>query len=273
MKKIGLALGGGGARGLAHIAFLEVFDNLGIRPYRIAGTSMGAAIGALYASGLSGRQIRELVGHTATRKVMPGRADRKLREPLKWLSFFDPSFARPGLLKGDKFVAFLHEAMGVATFAQLQIPLRVVATDYWKSSPVVLGKGNLLQALKASMGVPGIFSPVLVRGRILVDGSAVNPLPYDLLDDCDVVVAIDVMGRLGDKARTVPGALQSLFGTFDTMQRTMIAQKIRMKPPDIYIHPDIIGVDILGFDKADEVFASAAPARRQLARLLKRTIS
>jgi NTE family protein len=232
---------------------------------------MGAAIGALYASGLSGKQIREHVGHAIIPKAKLGHpAAKKLILPLKWLSFFDPSFGHPGLLKGDKFMAFLFKAMGVSTFGKLKIPLRVVATDFWDSKEVVLERGDLLQALKASMGVPGIFSPVLVGGRILVDGGAVNPLPYDHLADCDVVVAIDVTGRLGDNPKKLPGSLQSVLGTFDTMQNTIITQRIRMKPPDLYIKPDIVGVDILGFDKSDEIFAAAAHARGKLARFLRR---
>ena len=138
MKKIGLALGGGGARGLAHIPMLEVFDELGIRPHRIAGTSIGAVMGALYASGISGAEIRAGV-HSMLKS--PDESFRKVLQrkgSFKWLQFLDVEFGHGGLLKGDKFIDFLYEAMRVSRFEDLRIPLNVVATDFYSSEQVVI---------------------------------------------------------------------------------------------------------------------------------------
>jgi NTE family protein len=269
MKKLGLALGGGGAKGLAHIPMMEVLDELGIRPHRITGTSIGAIMGALYASGLSGEQIRWGVEGMVIRKGDSFRAALKKTDVLKWISFLDIEFGNTGLLKGDKFIDFLYGSMNVTTFEELQIPLSVVATDFWTSEQVVLNSGELLPAVKASMGLPGVFTPVKIDDRILIDGGGVNPLPHDLLDDCDVVVAIDVMGEMEGSSDKTPNLIRAVLGMFDIMQNSIIKEKRIHTPPDIYIKPKVTGVDILDFYKAEEVYKQAAPARDELTERLE----
>lgn len=268
-RKIGLALGGGGAKGLAHIPMLEVFDELGIRPHRIAGTSIGAVMGALYASGLSGAQIRELVRGVVITRGQSFREAMRKRNALRSIRFFDLEFGRTGLFKGDKFIEFLYDAMKASTFEELKIPLRVVATDFYMSGQVVLESGRLLESVKASMGLPGVFTPIVRDGRVLIDGGGVNPVPFDLLGDCDIVVAIDVMGDLAGDGRVVPNMVRAVLGTFDIMQKTIVAEKLKRSPPDIYIRPAIVGVDILEFHKADRIYEQAEPARQELSKMLK----
>ncbi len=268
MEKIGLALGGGGAKGLAHIPMLEALDDLGLKPHRIAGASIGAVIGALYASGLPARQIRERVRRMLVGKGESVRDALRRKEVLKWIEFMDLEFGRHALFKGDRFIRFLDDAMGVAAFEALPIPLRVVAADFWTSEQVVLETGKLLPAIKASMGLPGVFTPVILEGRVLVDGGGVNPVPHDLLDDCDLVVAIDVMGRRKAPGRDAPNLFRAVLGMFDIMQNSIVAQRLRNNPPDIYIRPDIVGVDLLDFHKADAIYAQAEPARKKLRREL-----
>ena len=270
MKKIGLALGGGGAKGLAHIPLLEVFDELQIRPHCITGTSIGAIMGALFASGMTARQIRERVEQMIITKGKSFRQLLKKKDALKWIQFLDVDFRGTGLFRGDKFINFLYEAMGVHRFEDLKIPLRVVASDFWTSEQVVLASGELLPAVKASMGLPGVFTPVIIDNRVLIDGGAVNPVPHDLLEDCDIVVAIDVMGRMGADVRKTPNLFRAVLGTFDIMQNSIIAQRIKNTPPDVYIKPDITGVDILEFYKAEEVYRQAENARLELRRRLQK---
>ena len=167
-KKIGLALGGGGAKGLAHVPMLEALDELGVRPHRIAGTSIGSIMGMLYASGISGKRIREGVRRMIISKGDSFRESLKKREVLRWFEFLDVEFGRGGLFKGDKFIEFLYEQMGKQTFDELEIPLSVVASDFWTSEQVVLETGDLLSAVKASMGLPGVFTPVERDGRVLL---------------------------------------------------------------------------------------------------------
>ena len=270
MKKIGLALGGGGAKGLAHIPMLETFDELGIKPHRITGTSIGSVIGALYCSGLSGSDIKKLVERMVISKGDSFRKALTKKDALKWIQFLDIDFKHRGLFKGDKFIDFLYEAMGVSTFEELKIPLTVVATDFWKSEQVILSSGPLLPAVKASMGLPGVFTPVTIGDRVLIDGGGVNPVPHDLLKDCDIVIAVDVMGNREESGNKLPNLLRTLLGTFDIMQNSIIAEKLKISPPDVYIRPLITGVDILEFYKAPEVYKQAESARRELKKRLQR---
>ncbi|MFA7369254.1 MAG: patatin-like phospholipase family protein, partial [Kiritimatiellales bacterium] len=156
VKKIGLALGGGGARGLAHIQVLETLDELGIRPHRIAGTSIGAVVGALYASGLSGREIRELVHQWQTPRPEKRNGILDRRDLRRWAALLDPSFSRSGLFKGEKIIQFLSDFVKCTTFEELEIPLYVVAADYGDASEVVFKSGDLLSAVRASIAIPGV---------------------------------------------------------------------------------------------------------------------
>jgi len=272
-KAIGLALGGGGAKGLAHVPMLEALDELGVKPARIAGTSIGAVMGALYASGISGSRIREGVRRMVINKGDSFREALKKRDALRWFEFLDVDFGHRGLFKGDKFIEFLLEQIGKGAFEDLEIPLQVVATDFWTSEQVVLDSGDLFSAVKASMGLPGVFTPVQRDGRVLIDGGGVNPVPHDLLADCDVVIAIDVIGqRQQDKPSQVPNLVRAVLGTFDIMQTSIVHAKRQLHPPDLYIHPRITGVDLLEFYKADDIYAQSAPERDRLAAELKRLI-
>lgn len=275
MKKIGLALGGGGAKGLAHIPMLEVLDKLGVRPHRIVGTSIGAVMGGLYASGHPADEIRRLVRGMVISKGESFKEALKKKDILRWIEFLDWDFRGHAIFKGDRFIDFLYGAVGVKTFEELQIPLQVVATDFWRSAQVVFDSGDLLSAIKASMGLPGVFTPVQRDGRVLIDGGGVNPVPHDLLTDCDLVIAVDVMGRPQSDGDKPPNLFRAVLGTFDIMQNSIIAEKLNGCPPDIYVKPDIVDVDILEFYKANEVYQQAEVAQqyfeRQLVQLLERT--
>ncbi|MFH0909882.1 MAG: patatin-like phospholipase family protein [bacterium] len=271
--KLGLALGGGGARGLAHIPMLQVLDDLGIRPHRIAGTSIGAIIGALYASGLSAKQIRAGVLDMVLADGASLRKALRKRDAFKWLKLIDLDLKRGGLIKGDRFIQFLFDTMRVGTFEELRIPLRVVATDFYTSQQVVLDSGNLLEAVKASMALPGIFTPVIRNNRVLIDGGGVNPVPHDLLNDCDFVVAIDVSGELRDDAPKTPHFFRAMLTTFDIMQSSIIAEKMARNRPDIYLRPKLVNIDILEFYKADAIFKQARPACRELKRALEHALA
>ncbi|MFP4128226.1 MAG: patatin-like phospholipase family protein [Desulfonatronovibrio sp.] len=262
---IGLALGSGGASGLAHIVMLEVFDELDIKPSIIAGSSIGSIIGALYASGLSGKEIRDIVlqfsgsDMEAFRTLIQGDSGLELMDLLK------VDLDAGGLLDTQGFLNFLKEKIRVNTFEELPIPLVVAAADYWKQKQVVIDSGDIVQAVKASMAVPGLFAPVAWQDRLLVDGGTVNPLPYDLVaDKCDVVVAIDVSGGITPKKRDKPNFSDSLFNSFDIMQQAIIHQKLKYQQPDIYIRPEIKDIRMLHFHRSPEIFEQAAPAAGEL---------
>ena len=272
MVRINLALGGGGARGLAHIVMLEAFDELGLKPHRLAGTSFGAVVAALYASGIAAAEIRadveQLIGGRRRFKDLFGR-----RELAHWFKFVDLEFRRGGLLRGKRFQAFLKHRMPARDFAHLKIPLKIVAADFWSWEPVVFDRGDLATAVKASMSVPGVFAPVRIDGRLLIDGGAVDPLPYELWQDaCDTTVAIEpVPVRVRDPRRN-PRMLDAVFTTIQIMQRSIVAEKIKRNPPDLLIRPKIADVRLMEFHKAAQIFAEAEPEKQRLKRELRRLI-
>jgi NTE family protein len=269
--RIGLALGGGGAKGLAHILMLEALDELGIRPHRIAGTSIGAIMGALYAAGLSGKQVRALIEQFFVDQDEAERSLLAWPKSLRWLDFIDPEFGNGGLLDSSDFIEFLGEQLPAQGFRRLEIPLQVVTAELLTGKQVVIKSGPLLPALQASMAVPGVFRPVELDGRILVDGGVANPLPYDMLfDTCDVVVAIDVSGTRELNDGEALSSMGVLLHSFHTMSNNILAEKLRQRRPDIYIRPDIRNVLVLEFYKAQQVFEQARPAQQQLIEKLKR---
>jgi NTE family protein len=267
--RVGLALGGGGARGLAHVPMLEVLDELKIRPYRIAGSSIGAVMGMLYASGLSGAAIRALVDQYTGSADESWLASLFHEDALSWLRFIKPDLGSGGLIESAPFIHFLEETTGCSRFEELKRPLAVVATDFWQREQVVFRHGPLGPAVQASMAIPGLFPAVEYHGRTLVDGGLVNPVPYDLLlDDCDLVVAIDVLGERTPQGDDVPGILASTFNGFQIMQSAIMREKLARRPPQIYIRPALENVRVLEFYKADEIYRESRSAAKQLRRAL-----
>lgn len=261
--KIGLALGGGGAKGLAHIPILEAFDEAGVRPHAIAGTSIGAIVGAMYAAGNSAEKIRDYV-----RELIPHTEDnfsaviRKFGAN-KITDFLGINFGGGAWLDTRRMEKFFATAFGASTFEELEIPMRVVTSDYWNREEVVFASGDLLAPVRASMALPGIFSPVRIDGRVLVDGGGVNPLPFDLLQsDCDAVVAVDVSGQLVPDEEGDPGALEALMGMFQIMSRSMVEARLQNAAPDLFLRPEIRDVRVLEFWKGPEIVAGAQEAKQ-----------
>lgn len=272
--RIGLALGSGGATGLSHIPMLEVFDELGLKPSIIAGSSIGAIIGALYCSGLSGKRVRKIVsefsgsGMDVFKTLISGDSGLKIVDMLRL------DIDEGGLVDSQGFLNFLKHNIKQSNFEELSIPLKVVAADYWKREEVILESGEIMPAVKASMAVPGLFAPVRLNNRLLVDGGTVNPLPYDLLqNDCDILVAIDVSGVASIGEQDDPDFADSLFNAFEIMQQAITTQKMKYFRPDIYIRPEVTGIRLLHFNRADFIFEQAVPAAEDLKNKLKKMIS
>jgi NTE family protein len=264
--RIGLALGGGGARGGAHIRVLEVLDEMNLTPCLIAGTSIGAIVGALYAAGLSGADIRQRIERITISESDSWRdIFDKRRDLLKWVDALMPEVRSGGLVRPDKFVEYLFEDLTVERFEQLDIPLKVTACDFWSSEEVVFESGALLDALKASMAVPGVFAPVRMQDRVLIDGGVVNPVPFDLiLENCDISIAVDVGAARDPGEDEIPGVLDAIFGTFQIMQRSILNGKLENARPDIFVRPEIRGVRLMQFDKMPQVYRQCQPAMDRL---------
>jgi NTE family protein len=272
--RIGLALGSGGARGLFHLQVFEVLDALKLRPHRISGASIGAVMGSLYAAGLSASDIHEaLDGITKARDE--GWFEALLsRELTRWLRFIEPGMAgRGGVARTDAFMEFLHETTGMSRFDELVIPLQVVATDFWSRETVVFDSGDLWPAVQASVAVPGLFNPVSHQGRLLVDGGLTNPLPFDLLEDCDLIIAVDVLGvRTPEGSDQRLSSMDNIFNTFQIMQRAILVEKMKRRQPDILVQPDIKDVRLLDFYRFQEIFELGRPARDALEAELRRRL-
>lgn len=266
MKKIGLALGGGGAKGVSHLLILEALEELDLKPAYVTGTSIGALIGAMYCAGMPTQDIKEIflefslkdnesIKHLVTKKHI-----------FKWMDFIGPQFRGRGLIRVENLISYLFESVQAKRFTQLEIPLKVVASDFWNRQQVVLDKGALIPAIRASMSLPGLFEPVKVGGRILIDGGAVNPVPFDLLpDSCDLRIAVDVIGERSDTEK-MPSLSEAVFNTYQIMQKSIIREKLEKAPPEIYIEPSVVNVKMLGFYRANEIFKQATATKSNLKR-------
>lgn len=276
MKKIGLALGGGGAKGFAHIPILEVFDELGVRPCSITGTSIGAILGALYASGHTAKDIADMLLYLTPPNSAAAKNRTRGKEILRMLDMIDPHFSlKPkGLLKGEKFLSFLYDQMKVDSFEELVIPFKVVATDFWRNEQVVFDAGDLLPAIRSSMAIPYVFTPVILEDRVLVDGGLVNNVPHDLLSEkCDIKIAVDIMGEHSTSKTKIPSPLDAMFHTYEVMQDSIATAKLEAHPVDIYMRPPLMDIDVLDFYKAETIYAQGLRIKDEFKRKLEHLLA
>ncbi len=272
--RIGLALGGGGARGLAHIAMLEAFDELGVRPAVISGTSIGAIFGAAYASGISGKELRAHTSFVLSQRFSLLRDLFAARsQPLQRL--FNPFAARGAILDAQAVLDLVMPKGTKANFSELVIPLKIVASDFYEQEPVVFDQGALISAVAASMALPVIFQPVLRDARVLIDGGLTNPLPFDILsNEADVVVAIDVSGApVPDPNRSTPTAFEALFASAFLFERTIVREKLKSSQPDILISAGTSQFQVLDFLKCEAILAASTAAKERLKVQLDRVLS
>ncbi|MCC2608677.1 patatin-like phospholipase family protein [Neorhizobium petrolearium] len=261
-----IALGGGGARGISHIQIIEALDELGIRPVAISGSSIGAIMGAGMASGMKGREIRNFTLETiGNRGVL-----------LNKLWSLGPATMRDKL-GGFRFGHFNLELILDAflppdvpeDFADLHIPMKISATDYYGQAEVVLEEGELRTAIAASAAIPGLFMPVRVNGRIMVDGGVFNPVPYEhLMELADVVIGVDVVGAPEGDGTHVPSRIDSLFGASQLTMQASIALKLKLNPPHIFLRPSVNRFRVLDFLRAREILEESEGVKDDLKRAI-----
>ncbi len=262
--KVGLALGAGGARGLAHIKIIEAFEEVGIKPSAIAGSSMGAIVGAAYSAGLTSKDMYIAVDELLSGKNGSAWDFFKKSDIIKMLDLLDPSRAPGGIIKGEKFIQYLKEKLVVNKFSELQIPLYIVATEYWTKKQKVFTRGDLYTAIRASYALPGLLVPIVVGQNLYMDGGMVNPLPYDIIEDkCDIVVAVDVSAKQ-TKGEEHPSSLDILFSSFQIMQHSILTEKLKRSKPTITISTDIKGVRVVEFNKSDSIFEQSERYKNEL---------
>lgn len=268
--KIGLALSGGGARGLGHAAAIAALDDLGIRPAAIAGSSIGALMGVGTAAGITGRDLAALAAaHFLDRRTFLGKL-WQLRPP-RFLDLFGPSGS---LIQPERIVDLVLPDHLPETFEGLSIPFTAVAADYYGWREVRLAAGDLRSAIAGSIAIPGLFRPVTRDDVVLVDGSIVNPMPFDVLpDDLDLVIAVDVVNGPSRRGkRLIPPPRRALFGSIQILMQAVVQEKLRRRQPDVVLRPDINRFGVLDFLKAREILAAAEPLRESAKRTIGEAI-
>ena len=284
-RKIGFALGAGSARGWAHIGVLRALSDEGVKPDLIAGSSVGALVGAAFAAGRLDQL--ETWALALDWKSLLGLLDIRLRG---------------GLIKGERVADFFREQFVEREFSELAIPFAAVATDVASGQEIWLREGRVSDAVRASIAVPGLFRPVLREGRHLVDGGVVNPVPVSLCRamGADVVIAVDVgsdiVGRHARKNReewatrtgrhplfgklfpgrgdapaeedgtgAPPSMLQALMGSIDVMQVRISRSRLAGEPPDVLLTPRLAHLSSLDYHRAE---IAIAEGREAVARML-----
>ncbi len=292
-QKVGLALGSGSARGLAHIGVIRALEEAGIKIDYVAGTSIGALIGSVYASGKL----------DALEKVYLGFDWKKVAY------FFDVTFPKSGLIDGKKVSDFVREYIHAEEIEHLLLPFRAVAADIYTGEEVILDQGDVIEAVRASISVPGIFTPVRKNGQVLVDGGLVNPVPVSTARamGADFIIAVDlnhdiIAGKApekvekktgengfvqtlnrfgGDKYQSamerinlglqsidnsalnqvrawlaeesLPNIFEVLLSSINIMETQITRSRLHLDKPDLLIQPKLGSIRFLEFDRAEEI--------------------
>lgn len=248
--KIGLALGGGGTRGLAHIGIIEVLEREGINIDMIAGTSIGSVIGGLYACGVP-------------LKYIEGIAD-----VLEWDNITDITFPRIGLIKGNKFLSFTKVITGHKNFDELDIPFSAVCCDIETGEKIIISSGSVADAIRASISLPGIYVPYYHKERLLVDGGIVEKIPISTVKmmGADIIIAVDVGKE--DIRTEVNNIFDVLFNTFDIMHKQF--NSLRELNADIIIKPSLDNISSFDLENVDKcINAGKKAAEKSLASIKK----
>jgi NTE family protein len=241
---IGLALGGGFARGIAHVGVLKVLEQEGIPVRMIAGTSVGALIGAAYCSGVTIAELEEVA------------------YKVRFTTFARWTLSRYGFATNDRMVSFLTRTLKVQTFEELRIPLGVTATDFNTGEGMVFTSGSIIDPVRASCAYPGMFLPVEIRGRWLVDGMLSNPVPTRPLRamGAERVLAVQLKGQWSKT--TAPRHLFDVIGQSFAIAQDMMSTVWR-SAADLVIEPDVAGFDYDDFKRAGELIRVGELAMRR----------
>ncbi|HHY51577.1 MAG TPA: patatin-like phospholipase family protein [Alphaproteobacteria bacterium] len=269
--RIGVALGGGSARGLTHIPYIEAMDELGLRPSVIAGTSIGALIGSGWANGMSGAELREHSFNVlGTMRIIAARLWGAQVRNLG--SFFAKGFSVQ--LDAERVVdAFLPDNFP-HDFKDLKTRFFVVATDFQSWHQAVFSEGPLRQAIAGSIAIPSLFKPVPFANHLLVDGGVVNPLPLDQASaEADILVGIDVNGDPSELInKTNHNVIDVWFGSAQIMMHSLTAHMMAAYPPDVYVRPHLSVFGALEFWRVREIVAHVEKDKDNFKRQLARKV-
>jgi len=264
--KVGLVLSGGGAKGLAHIGALKTIDSLGVKIDYVAGTSMGAIIGGLYASGYSGKQIDSIFKDVDFDELINDNLPRDAKTfyerdnsekyaitlPFNKFKVQIPSAISKGQNVFNLFSKLMLHVSDIENFEDLPIPFFCIATNIETGKPVILNSGSLPQAIAASGALPSLFQPIIIKNQILIDGGVVNNYPIDELraKGMDLIIGVDVQDDLVERSElnSAPDILLQISNF-----RTIDAMKNKSKETDIYIKPDIKNYNVVSFQYGEQI--------------------
>ena len=232
-QKVGLALGGGAVLGAAHIGVLRAIEEFGIEVDCIAGTSIGAFVAGLYAFGLDWQDIQ------------------KISENLNWLDISGLSFSNMGLLSNRKMGELIREKIGDVNLEDSPIPVAMITADIETMEKVVLTTGDVGRAAMASTSIPGIFTPVEIDGRLLIDGGVVENVPISPLVDMDVDIIIAVDLNSDHKSKRPENILEILLRSF--VMSTQATTQFQTRNADILIKPDLSEFNVIDIDQSHDL--------------------
>jgi len=253
--RLGLALGGGAARGFAHVGVIQVLEEAGIRPDLVVGTSAGSLVAAFYASGKSGAQLQ------------------KVAETMEEAAFTDwtlPLFSR-GMLRGEALARYVTAQVASRTIEDMPMPLGIVATDLNSGAGVLFRRGDTGMAVRASSAVPSVFQPVRIAGRDYVDGGLVSPVPVRFAREmgAELVVAVDISSP--PDGNVPDGSLQILLQTFAIMGKSI--NSFELRDADVVLRPALGGVKSADFGARLKSIAAGRLAMQQALPELKRLLA
>lgn len=253
-KTVGIALGGGAAKGLAHIGVLKALEEARVPIDFIAGTSMGAVVGGWYA----------MDGNIASMEEFVSALERKERESLAKMSI---KKGRPRV-KDESIMKIIDKHFGERRFESCKIPFRAVATDVKNGDEIIISEGKIANAIKASAAIPIIFDSVEIGGKYLVDGGMVNPIPADVVREmgADIVLAVDVSTKWFDVSSLSGSSLslrniQSIFYALIAVFGYQISKE-KLKKADVVIKPPVLGYKMLDFRRAEDIIAAGYKTAR-----------
>lgn len=261
---VGLVLSGGGARGLAHIGVLRVLEREGIPVDFLAGTSMGGVIAAGYASGMNSYDLEQETLNVTRKHGI--------------LRMADPGMPNGGFIRGQRVLAYFKRVFGEKTFSELFLPLAVVAVDLKSHQEVVFKEGSVALALRATVSIPGIFMPIEINDRKLVDGGLLNNMPVDLAKrmGSEVVIAVDIgltnnegISQWIGNHRWIPDGIANTLGVLDdsiyALRIVEQENKLRQFPPDVLICPELPKNvnSVIGYNRVEELVAAGERAAEE----------
>lgn len=253
-KRVALVLAGGGARGIAHIGAIEELESQGYEVHAVAGTSMGALVGGIYASG----------------NLKPFKEWMCSLDKYKVFQLLDFAMSTEGLLKGDRVMNAMKEIVPDVKIEKMPLPFAAVAGDLITGHEVVLDRGNLYAAIRASISIPSVFRPIRRNNQILVDGGTVNPLPLNRVrrEEGDLLVGVDVSAPFGEdieaRRKMSLNYYKVLISSSEIMQQHLTGLMCKVYPPDILVQMPADEYGVFEFYRGDEIVEAGRQAMRNV---------